>query len=44
MGLDKVSTQIKTDIYFKKHAEEMRAKVIHDAIKYWDENCSSTVP
>jgi len=44
MGLDKISTQAKTEIYFKKHAEHQRARVMHENLKFFDDNCSMTVP
>jgi hypothetical protein len=43
-NMDKVTTQVKTDIYFKRHAEHVRSRTMHEAIKYWDENSSQTVP
>ena len=42
--MDKVTTQVKTDIYFRKHAEHVRSKTMLEAIKFWEENSSQTVP
>jgi hypothetical protein len=43
-NMDKVTTQVKTDIYFRKNAEHVRSRTMQDAIKHWDENSSQTVP
>ena len=42
--MDKVTTQIKTDAYFKKHAEHVRARQMQEYAKYWEETSSQTVP
>lgn len=39
-AMDKVTTQVKTDTYFRRYAEQLRSKLMHESLKQWEENSS----
>ena len=43
-GMDKVTTQVKTDIYYRLHGENVQARFVQEAIKNWNENGGTLVP
>ena len=43
-GMEKVTTQVKTYIYFRLHAENVQARFVQEAIKNWNENGGTLVP